>query len=349
MNHLRRCVEILDLARARDSIQTADAVAQLPGTPGRVPVRRAIKALVGAKLLRRVGEGVDTRYEAEDPIKVSQELGEAELIGLQIGARSLAFLKGTELPGWSEHALIGVLRRSSSAVVARLQRVDARFRVLWEPPRTFDGGADRLANILDALRHTHRLRLKYGGRDHGAFEPLALVMYRRALYLLGRDAGRSEVRRLAFDRLEDVVRLRIGFSYPSVEEFDLDAELAPWFGIRKGPLPAPVHLRFHPRVAHYVLARQWHATAHATTGADGWVDLRMDVGGDELVRFVLEWGETARVVEPAWLRDRVVRELRAALQHYETSRPDSPDHYSPVRGPTRAASLDPKPLPRRKP
>ena len=38
-------------------------------------------------------------------------------------------------------------------------------------------------------------------------------------------------------------------------------------------------------------------------------------GGAELVRWVLEWGDKARVVGPPWLRDAVVAELRGAFDH----------------------------------
>jgi predicted DNA-binding transcriptional regulator YafY len=43
----------------------------------------------------------------------------------------------------------------------------------------------------------------------------------------------------------------------------------------------------------------------------------MHAKGDELVRFVLEWGDTCKVLGPTGLRDRVVAELRGALAHYE--------------------------------
>lgn len=70
-------------------------------------------------------------------------------------------------------------------------------------------------------------------------------------------------------------------------------------------------------MAHYVQARHWGDHQALSPLPDGGLRLEMDSGGRELVRWVLEWGDKARVIAPGWLREDVITELSGALSQYE--------------------------------
>lgn len=325
-NGLRFRIDVLDFIRAHRRVRTSDVVQEfgLDSPTEYKRVRRAILALEQAGVLVRNEAGGTTTYSAATPQPGSQSSTEAELIALILSAETLAFLSGSEVDDWVQQALGRALADASPGARRRAEVFQSRFRTLSEPARSFSGSADHLNAILFALCRNRCLSLREDGEDHRQLEPLALVLYRRALYLLARVPGQTGTQRIAVDRIGEARTLPATFEYP--RDFDLAAELDPWFGIRRGEAVARVVLRFRPRVAQYVLARCWHHTAIAEPLDDGGVQLSMQTGGEELVRWVLEWGETVQVLEPQWLRDQVAGELRAALAQYPTTEaPPTPD------------------------
>ncbi len=79
----------------------------------------------------------------------------------------------------------------------------------------------------------------------------------------------------------------------------------------------PVRIRFDRSWVTWVEERTWHASQEIERLPGGGLELRMVVGGTaELRSWVLSFGPGATVIEPASLRDEVVRELEAALRRY---------------------------------
>ena len=60
----------------------------------------------------------------------------------------------------------------------------------------------------------------------------------------------------------------------------------------------------------------WDGTALETPRGKLPYDITFDAKGPELVPMVLGFGETVEVLEPDWLRQRVIEELRGALALY---------------------------------
>jgi len=74
--------------------------------------------------------------------------------------------------------------------------------------------------------------------------------------------------------------------------------------------PEAVRIRFDRRWAAYVREHEWHPSQQIEPGADGAIELRMDVGaGEELQGWVLSFGAGAEVLEPKGLREAVAAEL----------------------------------------
>lgn len=309
-------IELLRAVERRGSLSTSEARAILGCELPRARSRRALRSLEQLGYVRREGSGRRTRYLGPGPASGRAEPTVGDLFALVVAERMLAFLRGTDVETWVEGLASRLLHDATRADRQRAETFSRRFVLLEEPPRLFAGVADRLDAVLSSVLQSHVLRVRFEGTDLGEVQPLALALYRRALYLLAVRPGDPRVLRLAVDRIDEVGTTRISFARPDV--FDPMAELAPWFGIRAGDAVRDVRIRFDPAVARYVRARRWHGTALVRPAEDGRIELSMRTGGPELVRFVLEWGERAEAMEPPELRRDVVAALRAALSMYET-------------------------------
>lgn len=320
-NRTARCVRALLFLLERGRATTAEVAHEVGATVRQT--REDLKLLADVAPIESVGER-ERRVWIAQPGTAVRGLALLDRISLELGREMGGFLRGTAIAeGLSDFApLDGVPARFAS-------HIDRKFRLRAEPSRSYSDCTETLDGVLDALLREFEVDLEYesrrGLRTFPRLQPLSLVLYRRAVYLLARPAGSDRVLRLPIERIRSAKR-GAGFSYPA--DWDPDAELRPWFGIISGNAPERIVLRFTPKVRHLVHARVWHPSQELTDGPDGSVTLCMWSGGRELVRFCLEWGENCVVVEPAWLRDEVVRELRAALERYE-SVPDAPSPTAP--------------------
>ena len=258
------------------------------------------------------------RFWCLDPSVGVEHLGILDRISLVLGQEVASFLKGTAL----HEGLARVDPEGLGAVEGRFARhLETKFRHHGEPARSYFEHRETMDDLLDALIRERRVRITYDrdgeARELGVFEPLTLVVYRRAVYLLCRYPEEirpgGPVLRLAVDRIRQIV-VEDPFAYPV--DWNPDAELAPWFGVMADGQVGTVIVDFAPRVRRFVLARKWHPSQQISDLPDGGVRLRMQTGGRELVRWVLEWGCNCVVVEPPWLKEAVKEELKGAMELY---------------------------------
>ncbi|MFH1465580.1 MAG: WYL domain-containing protein [Pseudomonadota bacterium] len=293
-------------------VSTAEAARLVDSTPRRA---RADLELLGRFLpveAHGTGRG---RYWLLEPGFATRNLAVLDRISLLVGKELTAFLHGTAL----HEGFWRVEDELRQGVAPRFARhFDRKFHLHPEPARRYHDQTDLLDDLLDALLRELRVHLTHHSvgseaREHRDLEPLSLVIYRRALYLLARRPD-GQIRRFAVDRIE---RLEKGehFDYP--ESWDPARELAGTFGVFSEGPPERIRLRFSPWAAPYVRARDWHPSQRLIELDDGGVDMILHAGGRELVRLVLEWGAGCRAVEPPELVEAVRAELEGALRGYD--------------------------------
>ncbi len=89
----------------------------------------------------------------------------------------------------------------------------------------------------------------------------------------------------------------------TVESFAIDPDFSPGkfdesFGLMDDPAQT-IRIRFAPKVADFLREREWHPTQTIEDLADGSVVLSMRAGGlDEIVSWILFWGDAPKVLEP---------------------------------------------------
>lgn len=191
----------------------------------------------------------------------------------------------------------------------------------------YEGFEDILHTLTSAIRRGQVVEAEYKSplraesRIH-IFVPTRLVAYREALYVRGWSVaprGLPEPLKpitLAVHRLlraEPTRRMlspEVLRTLPAMDETE-------YFGLSQQTGPFRVLARFFGGGARYVRERQWSKDYHLQEEEDGVVLLSFTAQSDmEVVKWILGFGADAQLLEPAPLRDRVLEELRTALERY---------------------------------
>jgi proteasome accessory factor B len=251
----------------------------------------------------------------------SVTLTTAQIVALFLSRRVFDFLAGT---GFKEDLddvfakLEATLRKRDAAAVRHLDR---KVYDVNEARHLYEDRLEDVNDIMTALLREERLRVTHegvsGGRKTFVLEPYTLLVYKKGLYLAGRSEGHGrEVRTFALDGFREVEWLRgQRFEYPEAYRPEHITEGA--FGLIRGKVTTRVRIRFDEKVARYVQRRMWHPTQAFRKLPGGAVEMTMDARGTiEIVSWVLGFGGTAEVVEPAALRDEVAAELARGAARY---------------------------------
>ncbi len=178
--------------------------------------------------------------------------------------------------------------------------------------------------IFDALLSTvvdgAEIRFGYNRLGHTepetrVVQPFTLCYIDRMWYLLARDRMRSAFRTFALPRISDPQPTGRSFRRPA--HFSAEKHLAASFGLITGDEPQRVSIRFDAFAARLVRERSWHPTQTFEPLPDGGCLMLLWVGRlEEIERWILSWGEHARVLEPAELVSRVRDAARALAAKY---------------------------------
>ena len=314
---LARCIRLLDALVRHGPLANRDIRGILD--VDRRTALRDVESLEACGVpVVRSGKGAGLRYGVAEGYRqtgLSLHLGEA--LALEFGRQLLGFLGGTDLGRWMDDLQSQLGPAFDPGTAKRLDGLRRRLLYLSEPYRSYEAHDDVIDEIVSALLQERELTVEHEGRRRRVYhrlEPLGLVIYRRALYLVAREPGSELHLRLAVDRIRSATRRALHFDYP--DDFDLAEEMSGCFGIYREGEPEEVLLRFAPRVARFVRARTWHPTQSLEDTEGGGVILRMESCGPELVRLALEFGPTVEVLAPEWLREAVVGELKEAVALY---------------------------------
>jgi predicted DNA-binding transcriptional regulator YafY len=251
----------------------------------------------------------------------SVTLTTAQIVALFLSRRVFDFLAGT---GFKEDLddvfakLEATLRRRDADAVRHLDR---KVFDVNEARHLYEGRLEDVNDIMTALLREERLRVTHegvsGGRKTFVLEPYTLLVYKKGLYLAGRSEGHGgEVRTFALDGFRAVEWLRgQRFEYP--EAYRPEQITGGAFGLIRATETTHVRVRFDARVARYVQRRMWHPTQRFRRLPSGAVEMTMDARGTvEVVSWVLGFGGTAEVLEPAGLRAEVAAELAQGAALY---------------------------------
>ncbi len=238
------------------------------------------------------------------------KLSTAHVIAVIVAQQALDFLEGTSI----KEAFDEVVELLSSSLAPKAFRELSRLRekivVMPDAPWVKIDRTDVVDALVTGLTKNESVTLR-GASSSGKerafdFEPYALLIWKKGLYVPGYSHHHKCVRLFGLDRLNDAEWKR-GETFEIPASWDAHARYAGSFGLFDGPETA-VRVDFSPTVARYVTRRQWMPDQKIEEHAGGRVTLSMTVRGTkDVLSWVLGFGEHATVLEPASLREELVQ------------------------------------------
>lgn len=220
--------------------------------------------------------------------------------------------------------LLGVARRPGRGPNAGVvdARLEDRFLYLPFAPKDYAARTEELDDLFQAVAdlrplHCRYQRAKDSREDRITIHPYAMVLYKDAIYCVGLHVGRGEIRTFLLDRMRDTeCAATERFDLP--DDFSVDDYFQGQFGIFRGGEPKRVVIDFDARVAEFVRTRRVHPSQDLAPLPGGGVRLTMEIGDlTEVSTWILGFGETAQVIEPPDLVERIKNELKGALARYK--------------------------------
>lgn len=272
------------------------------------------------QLLRSLKQGLDCieeipgrRWGIRLPAVRSAQPTNEQVVAAAFGASLARLFQGSRYEQAMRDALRQVVQASEKP--ARYEALGRKFlfiRSCGEPSLPRKGRfLDLLVRaVLDSRFATVRYREFDGTIRHRPVEPLSLGIYDHQLYVIARlESGELDL--IRFSRVLDVSIQQRRFEYPDDSEYPGGAYFESRFGIMRGEgLPEHVVVRLDRFWANYAKTHRWHRSQQVLKAPDGAVDVHLEVRiCDELVRWVLWFGQQAEVVRPARLAEAVAKHV----------------------------------------
>jgi proteasome accessory factor B len=293
---------------------------------GRHTAMRTVRAL------EAMGEPVEEeqeerrrRYRIAAPKGTkTAKLSTSHVLSVAVAQQVLDFLEGTCLKESFDEVVALLESQLAPKARAELQRLREKIVVVQDAPWVKIDRTDVVDALVTGLTKNERVTLHGTGPDGAArsfdFEPYALLLWKKGLYVPGYSHHHKSVRLFGLDRLNDGEWKR-GETFDVPAAWDARARYAGSFGLFDGP-ETRVRVEFSSQVARYVTRRQWMPTQELEEREDGSVVLTMTVRGtNDVLNWVLGFGEHANVLEPASLRAELARVTAKMAAAYAGARP----------------------------
>jgi predicted DNA-binding transcriptional regulator YafY len=198
-----------------------------------------------------------------------------------------------------------------------LDQVSSALSLRLERAASLPGPEPQVMRTLYTAVVRHRsVRITYRARKGGALtqrtiDPLHLTRCEGQWYLVSFCHLRKAIRTFVPARIQEVRLLAENFTPP--KGFDPEEHFRTAFGVVAGYKVAEAVLRFDASVATLIRERRWHATQKLEDLPGGEVRLRMTCSqSQELIAWLLSWGEHVSVEQPAGLAQEVAKAHRRA-------------------------------------
>ena len=248
-----------------------------------------------------------TAAEAISLVALANELGRGDRLPFFEPAQSAAIKLESSLPP--------PLRRE-------LGRITRAIRIEPMPINPLDGKRGIFHQLVDAMADYRVVLIDYDGLAESKpittkLRPYHLIFRRHSWYVIGRSSIHSEVRTFNLSRIAALVRLDKCYSVPrgfSIERYLGNAwHLTPEHGADQ-----QVVIRFSPLVAQTVADVKWHKTQQHQFEVDGSLVFQAKVSGlNEIVWWILSYGDQAEVIQPERLRRFVAQRARNMVSRYD--------------------------------
>ena len=194
-------------------------------------------------------------------------------------------------------------------------------RILYED---IPESPEYLSFIIDAMKRSLKLEIAYKSyqdenQSAHTVRPYCIRLFHQHWYLLGYSEQRAALLHFALNRMQSLTVTDEPFVYPA-DDFSPDAFYQFYSGIYVDDnLPLEdVRLRTYDKLWCYLRALPLHQSQTEVTQTDTYVDFKYTLRiTPDFIQEILKRGKQIEVLEPKSLRDRMKKELSAAMNLYE--------------------------------
>jgi predicted DNA-binding transcriptional regulator YafY len=247
-----------------------------------------------------------TAEEALSIIALASKISVGERLPFSEPARQAALKLESSLPA----PLREEIRNVTHAIQINLSKVSA-----------LEDKAEFYQQLVEAISKRQVVNLKYASLTEWEtidtkLRPYQLLFSGRSWYVIGRSSLHSEPRTFNLARIKHLRLLNERYAVP--RNFSLEKYLGnAWHLVPDSGPDQHVVIRFQPLVARNVSEVIWHKTQRLEWNQDGTLDFRAQVSGlQEIVWWILGYGDQAEVLRPAKLRKLVAQRARNMHQIY---------------------------------
>lgn len=252
----------------------------------------------------------------------SVPLTQGELFALTLGARMLEAYGGSAYEGTLRSAIQQLVNRLPEQSQVNLQQM-ADERVLFIPRATVALDQAIWQKLAFACQMNRQVRMRYftaqrSTESERVVDPYVVYFSAGATPCMsGFCHNRQAVRDFRVDRIRDLELLTAEFERGL--DFDSKAYLDLPFLHERGGKATVVRIWFDGPTAPYIKERQWHGSQSIEEHDDGAVTLQVVAYGlAEMKRWVMHYGQGARVLEPPELVAMVKEEVKGMYQQYQS-------------------------------
>lgn len=246
------------------------------------------------------------------------KLTEGELFAIFVGEKALEQYVGTPY----EKPLRNTFKKFTAGLSGELsfQWSELQNAISFKSIEVNSVDARVFQQLVLAIRQRREITFEYQGLKDVKFKPrrarpYELVSVENQWYLFAHDNDSQAVKKFVPGRMRNLHTTKAAFVKPS--GFSAAKALENSFGVFSGNKPTQVEILFDRFAARLVRERHWHLSQQITEMKGGKLKLSLVLGGfEEIERWLLSWGERAKVVSPPELIDRLKITLAKSLRNY---------------------------------
>jgi len=247
-------------------------------------------------------------------------LSTPELLALYVLRGFAGVYKGssimTDIDG--AFAKIGdAISRESRKILEKYSRL---FVVAPKSAKNYSASEDVIEELSYAMIGQKTCRVTYHSLGNDTIKtyninPLHFFEHDGGLYLIAVMTSYGDLRTLAVERFKKVEETDDRFDYPA--GFDAENYLSSAFTLYFDE-PETFRIRFPKDQARYIAERIWAVNQKIETKKDGSIILTMHTsGGYDIKKWILSYGADAELLEPQWMRDEIIADMKRGLSQYE--------------------------------
>lgn len=174
--------------------------------------------------------------------------------------------------------------------------------------------------LQEAIRDKIKVRIIYHsfGKDEDTIRiihPYELCINDGALSVVGYCELRNDIRDFRVSRIRALIRLEEKFTI--IEDY-FDRKERRKFIHLSGNITEQIIIAFDKPTAKYIMEYEAELADEIVKTDEGITFIRSTAVTEELIRWILQFGQGARVLNPSHLKERIRQELKKGLEHYET-------------------------------